>query len=194
MGVKSVQQESRISISRFIDEITANINALNSLNLPVNTFEIILIHYLAQKLDNYTLRLWKESLSEERFPNFSNFIKFLNTRRQLLQNLDSATTSTSKINVGDKAHYRKAIKTVNVSKSTFHTHVGNNICQLCEGKHRLTECSQFITITPQAVSYTHLDVYKRQHTACVCFTSPSCGPQAHHSSIYLPDVCTHVVQ
>ena len=81
LGVQSVQQESRISISRFIDEITANINALNTLNLPVNTFEIILIHYLAQKLDSYTLRLWKESLSEERFPNFSNFIKFLNTRR-----------------------------------------------------------------------------------------------------------------
>ena len=136
LGVKSVQQESRISISRFIDEITANINALNSLNLPVNTFEIILIHYLAQKLINYTCRLWKESLSEERFPYFSNFIKFLNTRRQLLQNLDSAATSASKINVGDKAHYRKAIKPVNVSKSTFYTHIGNNICQLCKGKHR----------------------------------------------------------
>ena len=135
LGVQSVQQESKISISRFIDDITANINALNTLNLPVNTFEIILIHYLAQKLDSYTLRLWKESLSEERFPNFNNFIKFLNTRRQLLQNLDSATTSTSKINVCDKAHYRKVIKPVNAAKAAFHSHVGNNVCQLCKGKH-----------------------------------------------------------
>ena len=65
LGVKSVQQESRVKISRFIDEITANINALNSLNVPVNTFEIILITKLTQQLDNHTCRLWKESLSDE---------------------------------------------------------------------------------------------------------------------------------
>ena len=41
LGVKSIQQESMVSISKFIDEITANINALNSLKLPVNTLSLI---------------------------------------------------------------------------------------------------------------------------------------------------------
>ena len=132
LAVQSIQQESQISVSRFIDEITANINALNNLNLPVNTFEIIVIHYLAKKLDSYTLRLWKESLSEHKFPDFNNFMKFLNTRRQLLQNLDSATTSTSKLNGSDKTPYRKAVKPISAPRGAF------------------------------PVSYTHLDVYKRQ--------------------------------
>ena len=41
LGMKSIQQESMVGISKFIDEIIANINALNSLNLPVNTFETV---------------------------------------------------------------------------------------------------------------------------------------------------------
>ena len=151
-------------------------------------------------------RLWKESLSDERFPNFSNFIQFLNHRRQLLQNLDGATGSVSKIHVSNKTPYRKAIKPVDITRATFHSHISNNICQLCRGKHRLSACPQFIAISPLerkniliknklclncirpghdlahcpskfacrtcakrhhtmihiSVSYTHLDVYKRQ--------------------------------
>ena len=99
---KRQQEESMVGISKFIDEITANINALNSLNLSVNTFEIIFVQYLTQKLDNQTCRLWKGSLSDEQFPNFNNFIKFLNSRRQLLQNVGGATSSVSKIHVSDK--------------------------------------------------------------------------------------------
>ena len=51
LGMKHMQQDSMLSISKFIDELTANINALNSLNLSVNTFELIFVHFLAQKLD-----------------------------------------------------------------------------------------------------------------------------------------------
>ena len=65
-----------------------------------------------------------------------------------MQTLDGTTTSVSKIHVSDKAHYRKAIKPVNINRATFHAHIGNNICQLCKGKHRLTECPQFVAITP----------------------------------------------
>ena len=108
--MKSIQQESMVCISKFIDEITANINALNSLNLPVNIFEIIFVQYLTQKLDNQTCGLWKERLSDERFPNFNNFIKFLNGRRQLMQNVGAATSSVNRIQVSDKTPYRKTIK------------------------------------------------------------------------------------
>ena len=65
LGMKHMQQDSMLSISKFIDDLTANINALNSLNLPVNTFEIIFVHFLAQKLDDRTCRLWKEGLTDE---------------------------------------------------------------------------------------------------------------------------------
>ena len=117
--------------------IRDSINALNSLSLPVNTFEIIFVQYLTQKLDNQTCRLWKESLSDEQFPNFDNFIKFLNGRRQLMQNVGTSTSSANKIQVSDKIPYRKAIKPVELTRSTFHTHINNKICQLCRGKHRL---------------------------------------------------------
>ena len=119
--------------------------------------------------------------------HFNNFMKFLNTRRQLLQNLDSATTSTSKLNNSDKTPYRKAIKPISAPRGAFHSHVGNNLCRLCNGKHRITDCLQFTSLAiPERknviiknklclnclrpghessqcpVSYTHLDVYKRQ--------------------------------
>ena len=173
--MQAVQHESKISIARFIDEITANINTLNTLNLPVNTFEIILIHYLAQKLDKYTRRLWKESLSEERFPNFNNFINFLNARRQLLQNLDSETTSMNKINVCDKSHYRKSIKTVNAAKATFHSHLGYNLCQLCKGKHRIIACPQFIT----------LNIHERKNIILKNKLCLNCFRAGHDSAHYL---------
>lgn len=31
-------------------------------------------------------RLWKERLSSENFPNFKDFVEFLNNQRQLLEN------------------------------------------------------------------------------------------------------------
>ena len=131
--MKSIQQESMVGISKFIDEITANINALNSLSLPVNTFEIIFVQYLTQKLDNQTCRLWKESLSDERFPNFNNFIKFLNGRRQLMQNVGASTSSVNRIQVSDKIPYRKTIKPVELTRSTFHTNINLSLIHISRG-------------------------------------------------------------
>ena len=31
---------------------------------------------------------------------------------------------------------------------SFHSHISNNICQLCRGRHRLSECPQFVAISP----------------------------------------------
>ena len=75
LGMRHMQRESVLSISKFIDELTANINALNSLNLSVNTFELIFVHFLAQKLDEHTCRLWKETVGEKQLPIYDNFIK-----------------------------------------------------------------------------------------------------------------------
>ena len=93
---------------------------------------MILVQHLTQKLDTHTCRLWKECLSDERLPNFSNFIKFLNNRRQVLQNLDSVLSSVNKVNISDKSPYRKAIKPININRTAFHARIGNNICQLCK--------------------------------------------------------------
>ena len=134
-------------------------------------------------------------MSEERFPNFNNFIKFFNTRRQLLQHLDSATTSTSKINVCDKPHYRKAIKMVNAAKAAFHSHVGNNVCQLCKGKHRITDCSQFITLTIHErkniiiKNKLCLNCFRPGHDSAHCPSKFSCRTCAkrHHTMIHMPN-------
>ena len=101
----------------------------------------------------------------------------------------------SKINVGDKAHYRKAIKTVNASKTTFHSHVGNNICQLCKGKQRLTDCSQFITLTQQerkniiVKNKLCLNCFHPGHDSAHCPSKFSCRTCAkrHHTMIHMPN-------
>ena len=148
LDVPLVQQESQVSISKFIDEISANINALNNLKLPVNTFEIIVVNYLAKKLDNYTFRLWKESLSEHKFPDFNNFMNFLNSRRKLLQNLDNATTPTSRLNKSDKSPYRKAVKQISAPRGAFHSDIRNNLCRLCNGCLLYTSVL-FLTCIPE---------------------------------------------
>ena len=194
LGVKSVQPDSRVSISRFIDEITANINALNSLNLHVNTFEMILVQHLTQKLDTQTCRLWKEGLSDERLPDFNNFIKFLNNRRQVLQNLDSVPSSISKVNVSDKSPYRRAIKPISINRTAFHARIVNNICQLCKAKHRLIECPQFVAITPLErkniliKNKLCLNCMRTGHDFAHCPSKFSCRTCAkrHHTMIHIP--------
>ena len=148
LGMRHMQQESVLSISKFIDELTANINALNSLNLSVNTFELIFVHFLAQKLDERTCRLWKETLDEKQLPIYDNFIRFLNARRQLLQNVNAPTGSSGGRQVSDNASYRKSTKRAEFTGSLIHTQTNNKFCQLCRGNHKLLECPQFIALQP----------------------------------------------
>ena len=57
------------------------------MNLPVNIFERIVTKFLTSKLDQTTSKRWKETLSSENFPDFDKFTEFLNTRRQVLENI-----------------------------------------------------------------------------------------------------------
>ena len=63
-------------------------------------------------------------------------------------NVGASASSVNRIQVSDKTPYRKTIKPVDLTRSTFHSHISNNICQLCRGKHRLSECPQFVAISP----------------------------------------------
>ena len=65
-----------------------------------------------------------------------------------MQNVNGAASPVSKMHVSDKTHYRKAIKPDEITRSTFHSYIGNNICQLCLGKHLLSECPQFVAMSP----------------------------------------------
>ena len=193
LGMKHMQQDSMVSISKFIDDLTANINALNSLNLPVNTFEIIFVHFLAQKLDDRTSRLWKESLTDEQLPNYNNFIKFLNTRRQLLQNVSAPTGSSYGRQVSDKTSYRKPARCAEFTGSLVHTQTSNRFCQLCCGNHKLSECPQFVALHPSQrkdVLINHklcLNCTRSGHETSRCpskFSCRACSKRRHTCLLY----------
>ena len=83
---KRQTKDSVQSLAEFTNTITSSVISLTAMQLPVDSFELIVIQLLSTKLDHSTFKLWKESIDSENLPNFQSFIQFLNARRQLLEN------------------------------------------------------------------------------------------------------------
>ena len=122
-------------------------------------------------------------------------MNFLNSRRKLLQNLDSATTSTSKLNTSDKTPYRKAVKPISAPRGAFHSHIGDNLCRLCNGKHRIIDCLQFTSLSvPERKNVIIknklcLNCLRPGHESSKCPSKFSCKKCArrHHTIIHVPN-------
>lgn len=66
-SVPEVTKESASGIRTLLDNLVKNIRSLESLGIPVNSWDLIVIYFKVTKLDSVTVREW-----QERKPNNEN--------------------------------------------------------------------------------------------------------------------------
>ena len=65
-----------------------HLRVLNNLGTPLEISECILIYCLLQKVDCETQLLWEDAAPTERLPKCNEFVKFLDTRCQKVENIE----------------------------------------------------------------------------------------------------------
>lgn len=121
-----IKKESAIELQNLLDTSLTHVRALQALGQPTEQWSTLLIHILASKLDEDSLRCWEELLTPNDVPKFDTFIKFLMQRCHTLQALSSKQSKPT-------------------SKRCFVTN--QNKCALCNDTHFLFQCSKFCSLS-----------------------------------------------
>ena len=132
-----ITKESHVLLRGLIDNLNQNLRALESLGLPINYWDTIIIYHATSKLDFSSRKEWEDfSIRlESDTPTFKDFTSFINKRCQVLENLIST----------------KYISTPKVLKSQSSTFIstGNSFCILCKKNHAIYYCNDFLKANPQ---------------------------------------------
>lgn len=204
LQINSIAKESLEDISTFINKISATVNALQAMNLGVNIFELIIVQSLTSKLDSNTATLWKQKLSNDCLPNFTDFIHFLEDRRKLLQNItinaELTNPNHSKV-IKNNKHIKSIDSKVHSHHNkrnyqTYHADVKTNVkivqCIICKANHPLHMCNEFKALDVQKrksllIKYKCcFNCLRQGHSVEKCYNKTSCKSctKRHHTLIH----------
>ncbi|KAL0881931.1 hypothetical protein ABMA27_001690 [Loxostege sticticalis] len=131
-NIETINKESSKALRNLIDTVNKNLRALQSLKLPTDHWDIIIIHIISNKLDSVSNREWetfRNTLKE--LPTLKEFTDFLKNRSDLLETMEE---SYSKRRHSDVTNTRQKSMVVRSRSSlTNETY----ICPLCKDNHAI---------------------------------------------------------
>ncbi|XP_013146508.1 PREDICTED: uncharacterized protein LOC106109495 [Papilio polytes] len=152
-----IQNQSAASIKKLHDTTIECLNAVKGLGLDTSTWDPLVVHILAQKLDVDSHNEYIASLLNPRdLPTLDDFLKFLEVKfislessrrkpEQLKKQLQENST---------KNHWRSSVNTnhSNIAPNkSFINHITNKtlkkpskFCPLCKNNHALYQCKTFL--------------------------------------------------
>ena len=138
------------SLTGLLDEAKRHLRILQSLKMPVDSWEVVVVHSLVEKLDPQTRAKWEESRSHGAVSSAELF-EFLNSRIKTLETFHSPAFSSDSLNtfganpsgfgkfkVVPKSHRHK------ISQShTFISRQTADSCFVCGSQHSVFKCERF---------------------------------------------------
>lgn len=83
-----IARESHKALRSLIDHITKNLRSLQSLDLPTDSWDVLIIYLMSTKIDPVTLRKWEESKNNHTdLPTLPEFLNFLRNRADILETM-----------------------------------------------------------------------------------------------------------
>lgn len=142
-NIMSVAQISRNNLKDFLTNLQQSIDSLTSLHVPVNTWDLLLIYIIVQKLDQSLRSAWELNRKTEDLPTFNELVEFLNHRARAFElmygNLQNVTKNSTSVTKNNRSKF-----------TCVSTHVGTvaSNCGLCNMSHALYQCPSFLEMTP----------------------------------------------
>ncbi|KAL0803247.1 hypothetical protein ABMA28_017285 [Loxostege sticticalis] len=173
--------ESSSGLKELLDNTSDCLNALSNLGVDVSTWDILVIHIVAFKLDLETRKQWELSVSSSDsndLPTFDQFKLFLEKRFRAFECLDSKKSTFQQVNT-------KSF----LATSNIHT----ILCEFCSEGHKLCFCKKFINLTTEQrrefVSKNKMcfNCLGGNHTVYDCKKPTTCKicRKRHHSLLHL---------
>ncbi|XP_056642859.1 uncharacterized protein LOC130449204 [Diorhabda sublineata] len=79
---------SSFKLRNLSDTVSKHLRALNSLKLPTDQWDILILHLMAKSLDDGSVSKWEEYKSKKDLPSFEDMYEFLRSRSDLLERLE----------------------------------------------------------------------------------------------------------
>lgn len=134
LELKSVYKESAWHLRNLLDDAQKHLRALQTLGEPIESWDSLVIHMLAMKLDDTTKRKWESNLQTNEMPKLNDFMDFLSRHCALLETLQPAKITA------------KSLHVPSTKKDNLSSHVNQTavvICATCKGNHALYNCTKF---------------------------------------------------
>lgn len=131
MNQKNVNVESSSAIKELLDVTNECLHALENLGIDVESWDIMVIYIISQKLDCESRKLWETKNNETsgELPKLCQFKQFLENRFRALECLTPITSNRP---------------SKNKNAMTLHVTTTNSKCIFCfENSHKLCHCKGF---------------------------------------------------
>lgn len=160
LDIPTIHKESDVALRSTIDNVQKHVRALEI--LKANSWDIIMLHLIAAKLDTETRKIWKTKTLDDENITLKTLLIFLEKRASVLDN-DYSHKASSKFQGNTKPH---ASKRTNSEVSCIS--VANDKCPVCNASHRIYECANFRNLSVSARV-----VEAKKHKLCFnCQTKP----------------------
>ncbi|XP_022816857.1 uncharacterized protein LOC111349839 [Spodoptera litura] len=165
LSVPNTQNLSATSVKRLHDTTKECLNAIKNLGVNTSSWDPLMVHLLAQKLDPITHNDYSESLDDPReLPKIQDFLNFLEGKfvswESSRRKPESARTSYQPETVHSNKKFHNSYKAF----STHHQNVNNYFksnayvndnedstkCPHCNQEHKLYSCKTFLELQPEA--------------------------------------------
>ncbi|XP_046145484.1 uncharacterized protein LOC123988783 [Osmia bicornis bicornis] len=97
LELPEISKDSPLGLRTLKEKALMHVNALKALQVPVDSWDAILIYIIIQKLDKATRRTWERSLDNAQMPKFNELIAFLN-KQERGDEIEECSTAKYKYN------------------------------------------------------------------------------------------------
>ncbi|KAJ8934283.1 hypothetical protein NQ314_013469 [Rhamnusium bicolor] len=178
----SITKSNPTNPREFVVSIKQNTESLKNLQVPVESWNLILVYILSQKLDFHTRKAYELERGPAQLPTLENFLKFVEKRCLATENLSSPEIKRK------AAHF--ATSNSDIRSDNNATKI-QNACTYCKAyDHDIYRCSKFKDLTvfqrKQFVFNKRLCFkcfLKHPVDQCRWKNCPICG-QSHHSLLH----------
>ncbi|XP_025829218.1 uncharacterized protein LOC112904129 [Agrilus planipennis] len=183
--IETITKESHSGLRGLVDGITRHIRALEALDQPVDSWDVLLIHIVSTKLDRVSRREWETEynklISSKEKVTMETFSNFLLEKCKLLETLGLNNENK----VDNKSRLVKVHSSVNESRGP--------VCSYCNKNHTVYNCKEFLAldvekriIEAKRLKFC-LNCLRKNHATEKCKSSSCRKCEGHHNSLLHAD-------
>jgi hypothetical protein len=130
MKLPCVTSENATQIRHLVDTTKCNLEALKAMKQKTDSWDMIVIYTLLQRLDNKTKKEWELHISNKELPMLQQLYTFLEHRCNALENI------STRIKTNEQRKYN--------DRKISHSYVSvKPMCEVCKDSHAVPQCNTF---------------------------------------------------
>jgi len=130
MILPSLTSENASQLHHIVDTTKCNLEALKAMKQNTDSWDMIIIYTLVQRLDNKTKKEWELHISSKELPTLQQLYTFLEHRSNALESI----STKPKTNEHRQSSERKM----------SHSYVSvKRMCEVCKDSHTVSHCNTF---------------------------------------------------